>query len=551
MSATYADPPLFMRTFLPHWFKKKISWAHRGLLAILLRRTDFLLNFGVEHWPEGDAEWTKRDLAKIIKHFVWREKDEDEGVPLFELREKEDGSYVLDLYIPPNCQVVWPRGFGKTTIINAANIFKIVFKMRKFLVYLSETATHANKQLENIKHELTTNHALIAVFGVQKPQRADEEIWRQDFFETTGGVALTGRGRGGQVRGLLHHNERPDDITVDDVEDRDSVATQEQRDKTLSWFYADVIPALNQITKEGVINMVGTFLHREALIPKVMGDEDWVSVVFGAIDPDGEPLWPEYMTHADLEKKKRAYVRVGKLAEFEREFKSNLKVKEGAKFKGPFIITRMSRDDFIAVALAQDPAISEDLESDPDFCAFAVTGITARGHHHVLDVYGRQGMTPREQIDKFFELHRIWRPTHHGIEAIQYQRALIHLCKEEMFRMAAKGLGNSAYFEITPILHGKTGKIQRVEGILAPRYSAGYISHQAVFPELEVQLLEWPRNKKDFPDVVSMAVSLLDPYASTAYQPEDILENGATVPSDPLAKDVYEPLDEEYFAGAP
>ena len=73
MSECLADPILFMRTFLPHWFSKKISWAHRGLVAILLRQTDFLLHFGKEQWPAGEAEWTKRDLAKIIKFFVWRE----------------------------------------------------------------------------------------------------------------------------------------------------------------------------------------------------------------------------------------------------------------------------------------------------------------------------------------------------------------------------------------------------------------------------------------------------------------------------------------------
>jgi len=546
ITATYEDPILFLRTFFPHWFTKKISWAHRGLLAILLRRTDFLLNFGKETWPEGEAYWTKRELAKIIKFFVWREQPEDPGIPLFELEELGNEDYALHLNVAPNTQVVWPRGFGKTTLINAANIFKTVFKMRKFLVYVSETARHAEAQLENVKRELATNERLIGIFGTQKPERNDEESWRHDFFETTGGVAFAARGRGGQVRGLLHGASRPDDITVDDVEDKESVSTPDQRDKTLSWFYADVVPALNQITKEGVINMIGTLLHREALIPKVMGDPDWVSIVFGAEDPDGEPLWIEYMTKGDIAKKKKSFARVGKLDEFYMEFLSQLRNSESSRFKSPFIIRPMSRSDFVGVALVQDPAISSD--PNADFCAFGVTGITPHGNHHVLEVYGERGMHPRAQIDKYFELKFKWDPTQCGIEAVAYQKALIHLVKEEMFRKA-KTFGPRAYFEIIPILHGKQGKIPRVEGILAPRYAAGYISHQRVFPELETQLIEWPKDKMDFPDVVAMCISLLDPYAASAYQ--DGAPEGSPEFEDKLAKDMYEPLEEDYYRGAP
>lgn len=548
MEATLADPVLFMRVFLPHWVTKKMPWAHRGLLALLTRQTDFLLKFGKENWPEGEYEWTMRDLAKIIKFFVWRETPKSEPIPLFILEEyEEEGKvkYRLHLSTANFTQVVWPRGFGKTTTINAANIYKIVFKTRKFLVYVSETATHAEKQLDNIKRELTSNQALIAVFGKQKPERTDGEIWRQDFFETLGGVALAAKGRGGQVRGLLHNTSRPDDITIDDVEDKESVSTPEQRNKTKVWFKADVEPALNQITKDGVINMVGTLLHKEALIPSIMGDPDWVSVVFGALDPDGEPLWSEYMNKEQIEKKKLSYTRLGLLSEFYMEFLSQLRNNEASKFKGPFHIQFMERTQFIAVAEVVDPAISK--EKDADFCAFAVTGITERGNHHVLDVFGAKGMTPREQIDKYFELHFLWNPTHHGVESIAYQMALVHLLREEMFRKA-KVWGTRAYFEITPITHGRTGKIPRVEGILAPRYSAGYFSHQRIFPELESQLLEWPNDKLDFPDAVAMATSLLDPFAATAYPVEEETdENGTTrIVGDTLADDIYEPLDEEY-----
>jgi hypothetical protein len=52
--------------------------------------------------------------------------------------------------------------------------------------------------------------------------------------------------------------------------------------------------------------------------------------------------------------------------------------------------------------------------------------------------------------------------------------------------------------------------------VLAPRYAAGYITHQRRFVDLEGQLQDWPYGKVDGPDAVAMAITLLDPYAGTA-----------------------------------
>jgi hypothetical protein len=189
--------------------------------------------------------------------------------------------------------------------------------------------------------------------------------------------------------------------------------------------------------------------------------------------------------------------------------------------------------DFPSRAIACDPAISDKKTSD--YFALGVVGMTPNGIIHVLDVFMDRGLTPKQQVDKFFELHFLWDCTHHGVEAVAYQKALIHLLKEEMFRRA-RTRGSSAYFEITPIIHGNTGKIERVEGVLSPRYLAGYVTHQRRFPEYETQLLEWPNGKKDGPDVVAMAITLLDPFAAFA-------NNMPGDEEDRLSKDYFPPLD--------
>ncbi len=89
------------------------------------------------------------------------------------------------------------------------------------------------------------------------------------------------------------------------------------------------------------------------------------------------------------------------------------------------------------------------------------------------------------------------------------------------------------YFEITKIESHPTHKVARVEGILQSRYAAGYIVHRRKFPDYENQLINWPNEKKDGPDVFSMCVQLLDPFAAYASDPDE----------DDLAEDEYPPLE--------
>lgn len=550
----YANPAFFCRTFFPHWFPLPMPWMHRGILALLRKKTDWLLEFGEEEWPHGKGVWDEQQLDKILRHFVWRAEPEDlrsPYTPIFEAVRDNSGRIVaINLRRSERTLIIAPRGISKTTLVNASNLMDIVYQETDFLVYLSEAARHAEQQLDNVKRELMANELLIEVFGDKQPDRTDPEKWTQPLIETIDGVVVAAKGRGGQVRGLNHQGKRPKRIVFDDVEDKDSVKNDEQRDKTRTWLKADVEPALPQIESrdKGEIIGLGTLLHHDALLVSLSRDPEWVVIRFGAIDPDGDMLWDHYMTREQYEAKKKSYKRIGKLDVFGMEYDSSTKVEEeAAKFKESsitykFIEPKKIRDEFPQIALVMDPAISEDPEAD--FCAF---GVVARnpenGTCHVCDYYGERGMAPRAQIDKYFELHFKWGCTTHGIEAVAYQKALVYLVKEEMFRKG-KSFGPRAYFEIEPITHGKTGKDERILGILAPRYAAGYITHQRRFPDLELQLIEYPNEKKDGPDVIAMAVELLDPSAAYAFSVEGD-------ESDTLAQDQFEELDLEEYRTAP
>jgi len=515
----YTNPVFFCKFFFPEWFPLAMPWVHRGILAILTRKCDFLLEF--------DEDYSKQDLEKIIANFVWKENPRDDAspdIPIFSF----DTEGVLHMALGKYTLIMMPRGFSKTTLVNAVNCYYVLYQDCKFPVSISEAGHHAVRQLTNITGQLTTNPRILTVFGNVKPEQRSGKKWSESegFIQTTTDISMAARGRGGQIRGLNVDGHRPDRLIFDDIEDKESVATAEQRTKAKEWFFGDALPALPELDPNATAVALGTLLHSDALLTVLEADPDWTTIKFGALDKAGAPLWPANMDERKIERKKRSYASKGLLHVFYLEYFNTIRAPEDAKFRPEMIYHLAAPEDKIPVrAMVIDPAISE--KKTADSCSIAVAGICDQGYIQVLESWGKQGASPREQVDKYFELFLLFRPQKCGVESISYQAALVHLLREEMFR-------RKVYFEITPITHTQR-KTERIEGVLQPRYANGYIRHQRRFPELETQLLDWPNGKRDYPDALAMAVSLLDDYAGI-------------VAGDDLADDEYEPLD-EFFGG--
>lgn len=513
----FADPVLFLKTFLPTKFPKQIPWFHRGLLAIVTGQVDFLLNYG--------------ELDKIVRHFTWKENPDDDKAPehpIFKVHLDDEGvPYRVDMDRARFTEVIMPRGFSKTTLIGlGCTLYKILYREHKFFVYVSETARAAELQLGNVKFEIATNPLIKMCFGELVPARGAELKWTQDMIQTVTGVGVVARGREGQIRGLNLYGERPSLILFDDVEDKESVKTDDQRLKTKEWFYGDLIPALPEMDETATIIGLGTLLHRESLLKILSYDPEWTTIQFGAIDRDGEPLWADNMSLEKLERKKKSYALNGMIHIYYMEYESLLRSPENAIFAGPFILRPEWRGELDCIAQAMDPAISK--AADADLCALAVAGITTKGFILALDMWMKRGALPNEQVDIFFEKSLEWDVVKHGVEAIAYQTALVHLIRGDMFR-------RKRYFVIEEIRHGRTRKDDRIRGILQPRYRNGYIAHRTRFPEYEAQLLDYPNGKKDGPDALAQAITLLDPFAANMADPEE---------PDHIEKDEYEPQKE-------
>ena len=537
----WQSPPEFGRIILPHWFPTKMPWVHRGILALLTGKTDFLLQFGPEAWrDEPAAFWGPRDLQKILTNFV-EELGEDPVTnkpitrPIFTLAEV-DGHPVLSMDVRTNITIIMPRGFSKTTIVNLANLIDLVYVNQDFFLYASEASGHAERQLGTLKKELEENELLRLIFGDLVAPRQSPNKWTDNYIEPTNKVMVGALGKGGQIRGFSKGAKRPGKITYDDLEDVDSVKSDTQRPADIKWFFQTALPT---VRKGGKSVVIGTLLHTDAILNKTMKDPRFTVVRFGAIDRQGEALWPWMLTLEGLKELEEAFALVGEIQGFYLEYMSEYRSDSARMFPlAKLVYVKKGIEVFTSLAQAMDPAISDSPKAD--FCAFAIVGIEAGGHNHVLDYYGQVGMDPTDQVDKYFELHFRWMAqvaienTRHGVEAIAYQRSLIHLIQVEQFRRSRKGHGNRAFFEIIPILHGKTGKIPRIKGMLKPRIAAGYFSFNERWPELEHQFINFPDAKLDGPDVCAMAVSLLDPFS--------VLNLGDDVGD--LAKDTAPPLEQ-------
>jgi phage terminase large subunit-like protein len=171
-------------------------------------------------------------------------------------------------------------------------------------------------------------------------------------------------------------------------------------------------------------------------------------------------------------------------------------------FPSTFVYEPVLRGELATVALAVDPAISENKRAD--HTAIVVAGRRSRdGMLFLLEEWGGIGKTPRDIINKIFELQAKWQADRNGIEAVQYQAALIFLMKEEMAR-------RKLFFHIEPIKQGPSDKkVTRIQGLLSPRYAAGFLRHLVPLRGIESNLADWPNGKKDYADAASMALTLM------------------------------------------
>lgn len=391
-----------------------------------------------------------------------------------------------------------PRGFGKTSLGMAYEAGKIIFREKKFIVPVSCTASQAVLQGENLKRELLSNTTIGRLFGPMKSSSFSQDQW---ITET--GTMVMPRGSGQQIRGLLFGDYRPDLIFGDDIEDSESVKSEEQRTKLKEWFFADVMNSVDRSRKDWKIVVAGTLLHEDSLLANLLEDPNWHPVLLELFDDNYHSNWPEFMDDEAVRKLVETYRKQKMLGTLFREYRNLPVAKEDAKFKAEYF-KYYEQDDLKNIqetVVIMDPAKTTKHTSDES--AAVGVGLDMEGNRlYVMDV-DADNYHPDEFITHALNMCVKLKARVLGYEETSLHEFISYPLENEIRK---RGLT----LELIP-LTARLSKEERVSGLL-PFYRQGEIWHnKSACGRLEAQLMSYPRSKRwDCMDALAYVVPLLE-----------------------------------------
>ena len=407
----------------------------------------------------------------------------------------------------------FPRGFGKTTIVQLCIAFSCVNGLDEFIVLIEKTYTEASEVLEAVREEFKINDEVIRVYGdltkINAKGREQDNIRDStgDFF--VNGVRLRARGFDTPVRGLKSRHSRPTRILLDDIESDEHIENVEQRNKYLNNYIRGVIPAVdNEI---GKIKMWGTILHDDSLLKTLIINHK--GEIYAAWDKDKVLLWPSNWTVKKLEQK-REEMRISEKGDagFYQEYFNEPISEEDQIFRREMfryfktldLEELMKRPHRIYTLV--DPAISK--RTTADFTAVVTCMVDNLNRIYILEIT-RERLNPMETIKAIFAHYERWHPIYVGIETVSYQKALKFFIEEEKLKQYST-VRTMQIKEIKPT----TDKVTKIKK-LQPKYDMANVFHNSDdknTPILEQELLRFPMAAHDdVCDCISNVIEIIVP----------------------------------------
>jgi hypothetical protein len=399
---------------------------------------------------------------------------------------------ILDDPTIQNFVITAPRGFGKTSIMNLAYpAKKILFNEKKFIVPISNSATQALMQSENLKRELLTNSIIKKVFGTIKSD-APFDAFTKDMWVTSNGTMVFPRGSGQQVRGILYGDNRPDLILADDLESTEGVKSEDQRAKMKEWWYGDVMGATARNRQDWQIGMMGTILHEDSLLANLMEDPNWVHLNIELCDDNYNSLWPEFISTEQITSMAEKYRSQGMLDTFFREYRNLPISSEDPTFSKTYFkyyeeSKDMNKSESIENVVIIDPA--KTVKKSADYSAIVGVGFNAAANR----IYFRDCIAERMHPDRIyteaFRMAQRINATVFALKVTSLNEFITYPFKSEMIRQGI----NAEILEIN-----ERGKKEDRIAALVPFYRKGLIFHnKTISGGLEAQLMSFPRSRRD------------------------------------------------------
>lgn len=390
-------------------------------------------------------------LEGFVRGFLIKRFDKPTPIPQFH-RDLWDLFCGKERYIAAAA----PRGHAKSTAItHSYTLANVLFRVRKFVILVSDTETQAIQFLNDIKMELTDNAELIALFQIEKFVKFTEsDIVVQ--FRDGDQFRIMAKGSEQSLRGMKWAGKRPDLIVCDDMENDELVMNKERREKFMRWIYGALIPALSP---DGVMRVVGTVLHLdsflESLLPKPWQRDTvreelkdfsrnrkatWKAIRWRAHNDDFSAiLWPSRFPPETLKQIRQDYTERGIPDVYSQEYLNYPLDPTKAYFRQADFIPLSSEEKAdidagrrpVTYFVAIDPAISESERAD--YTAVIVVAMDAERKLYMLNGF-RERLDGKEQVDLILALQKRYNPEFIAIEKEKITKAIGPFLREEMFK---------------------------------------------------------------------------------------------------------------------
>ncbi len=408
-----------------------------------------------------------------------------------------------------------PRGHAKTTGMTVSyGLATLLFRERKFMLLVSDTESQAAMFLGYFKEQLQENQALIELFGLKRNDKGQVQFVKETetdiIVEMEDGhkFRVIAKGAEQKLRGLIWSGTRPDIILCDDMENDELVMNKDRREKMRKWFYSALLPC---ISSKGIIRVVGTILHMDSLLERLMPKpydrwshqeplklwsetrrNGWTSIKYRAHTDDfTQVLWPEKHSKESLQQKREEYIGMGMPDVYSQEY-LNIPLDESvAYFKRTDFDHETDEDKKLKLTyyITADLAISE--ADRADYSVFLIAGVDEYKRIHVKQII-RERLDGREIVDTLINLQRVYDPEIVGIEEMQVSKSIGPFLNEEMIRQ-------NVFLNIVKLKHGGKDKIARARSIQA-RMRAKTVKFDKGadwYPSFEDELTRFPRDTHD------------------------------------------------------
>lgn len=281
------------------------------------------------------------------------------------------------------------RESAKSTLMSLFDpIWAVISGRAQFILLVFKTLVLAKQGMKNLKDEFEENILLKRDLG---PFETMDDTWGASIISLSKYHAqIMVASRDQAIRGIRHRQYRPQLVIIDDIDDLDSVKTQESRDDTYRWFSSTVMPIGSRHTRFAVM---GTPLHEDSLIMRLKkaiesGKRDGIFKSYPIVDENGKALWlAKFPTPEDVEKERR---RIGDDLAWQREYLLKIVTEENCVVRPEWIKyykempSREGNPDLQITMTGVDLAISK--ETYADFTAMVSISVF-RGRENNWSIY--------------------------------------------------------------------------------------------------------------------------------------------------------------------